>query len=496
MKTDAQLIEDDLRRGCETREVEFKSWMNIADGPPAIKIVRSIAAMANRGGGRIYFGVSDEGRPLPTDENFPLSMFSAEVVHRIMKRHLHPEFECEVRMVDYHDGRYPVVHVPRHGEIPVVAKSDKGDYDVFVRSTKPEVIPAQTVDQWNDLLEACMDVRARRRAEKNEEIDLIKVDQIARKVTEQLEAKLMAAVAAALAGKPPELPDWKKIATLAQDTRKDFALQVDEVQLEGDGDVLDVNKELLALMSSNNVLSAYALLTEEGRLVAVDELRPLLTAASRRMKSVAYSGWSDFLTLTSQDVSPKARQWDIEGDLFTGIEGMRLANRRVLGATLDYWRAYSDGVFSICQSYDEDHGRVMDSRGPYLTTRMTLIRTHFLLAHAHSIMEMVPTAERVAVFVEPCGLEGRPLLTGVGGDSSVLGHGVSGDRYTTRVVFTREEILNDYPATLVRLLNKASEAFTDRVEGGWFTAERVDTMFRELERMGFTMKYPQVVAQP
>lgn len=490
MKTDAQLMEDDLRRGCETREVEFKSWMNIADGPPAIKIVRSIAAMANRGGGRIYFGVSDEARPLPTDENFPLSMFSAEVVHRIMKRHLQPEFECELRIVEYQGGKYPVIHVPRHGEMPVVAKSDKGDYDVFVRSTKPEVIPAHTVDQWNELLESCMDIRAKRRAERSEEVDLIKVDQIARKVTEQIEPKLLAAVAAALAGKQPELPDWKLIALLAEDTRKDFAHQVHGVEIEGDGDDYDTSKELLALMPSNNVLSAYALLTDEGRFVAVDDLRQLLVAASRQMKSVAYSGWSDFLMLTSPEVRPRARQWDIGGDLFTGIEGMRVANRTVLGATLDYWRAYSNGVFSICQSYDEDHGRVTSSRGPYLTTRMTLIRTHFLLAHAHSIMQMVPRAEKVAVFVEPCGLAGRRLLSGVGGDSTVLGHGVSSDRYQTRSVFTRAELLGDYTGTLVRLLNRLSEPYADRVEGGWFTAERVAAMLGELERMGITAKVP------
>jgi hypothetical protein len=493
MKSDAQLMEDDLRRGCETREVEFKSWMNIADGLAAIKIVRSIAALANRGGGRIYFGVSDEALPLPSNGDFPLSMFSAEVVHRIMKRHLQPEFECEIRNVEYQGDRYPVIHVPSHGEMPIIAKSDKGDYDVFVRSTKPEVIPAHTVDQWTELLESCIDIRSKRHAERSEEVDLIKVDQIARKVTEQLEPKIQAAIAAMFAGKQAELPDWKLIARLSEDTRRDFADQILGVDIEGFGKENDAYKELLALIPSNNVLSAYALLTEEDRLIAVDDLRALLGNASRHMKSVAYAGWSDFVTLTTAEGRPRTRQWDIDNGLVTGIEGMRLENMKVFGATFDYWRVYSNGIFSICQSYDEDHGRVKSSRAPYLTVRMILIRTHFLLAHAHFAMEMVPHAEKIAIVVEPCGLANRLLLSGVTDDARILGHGVSSDRFQTRIVFSRVELLGDYTGTLVRLLNKLSEPYG--VEDGYFTTQRVTDMMYELERMGITAKIPTGVVR-
>lgn len=487
MKTESQQMEEDLRRG-ETREVEFKSWLNVVDPAHSRKIMRSIAAMANRGGGRIYFGVDDDGTPLPPDEQFPRALFTAEPFHRMMKKFVHPELECEVRWVTISAGTYPVLYVPSHGEIPVTAQSDNGDQQVYVRGNRPEVMLASTPSQWEELFASVMRVRDKRRAEDAEEVEFIKVEQISAGVAAKLDNRFTSALAAALSGRKVELPDWTLIKALAEDVRSDFSAQIASVDLEGND--VDLTTKALGLMPLNNSLQAYALLDEDGNLIAPPNLMGQLRSASRQMRSIAYDGYSDFITLTDPAVAPRGRQIDIAGHQYTAIEGARADRRQVIGATVEYWRAYRNGVFVICKSYDEDLDRVRSDRRPYLTTIMTLMRTHGILSHAFLMAYGNPSVDKIALLFDPCGLAGRPLLTSPDGDHYVVGRGIVSDRFGIQVLISKGELFDDYLGTLSNVLKEVSEPFSDLYGGNWFTRDRVAAMFNDLENRGITMKAP------
>lgn len=470
MLTSAEQMAQDLAGG-ETRQVEFKRWMDITKGDGAQKIARSISALSNSGGGRLYFGVDDDGTAMPSSVDFPLEMFSQEVIHRLLKRHV-GELECQVIMTDFQGSQYPMVRIPRHGEVPWIAPDQHGNaVGVYIRSIKPETVLVSSRQQWEELLDSLMEVREQKSVRRLEDGIVARTQDMAGLVASELKGLLD------LRAGRSSRPDWQVIESLAKATRLEFTAQLEKIVFEGRPPEKQKMADFVKHAALNNVIDGYALLSEDGDLVHVQQLGQNLRAASNTMREVSYDGWTDFLTLSDPRVSPRSSFWNIDGYNVTGVEGIHHDQRRIFSYSLDYWRAYANGVFTTCKTFDEDVPG--DERKPkqYLATNMFFLRMHAILAHAGSISRNVPSAKKLAIFSEPIGIKNRKLHAGTGGDRQVIGPGVGSDSYPFRMVISAEELASDYIGTLAKVLNSIMEPFADRHHLAPFTTAVVQKHF-------------------
>ncbi|MDA5243099.1 ATP-binding protein [Agrobacterium tumefaciens] len=482
MLTDVEQMAQDLANG-ESRRVEFKSWMDITKGPGQQKIARSISALSNSGGGRLYFGVDDGGIALAPSSEFPLEMFSQEKVHILLRRYV-GELECQVRMTDFEGVKYPVVHIPRHGELPWIAPDQFGNAGgIYIRSIKPETVTPSTQEQWAELLESLMQVREQKAVRSLEDGIVARTQEMAGLVAEQLRGLLAAG------DSNSAKPDWNSIEALAEATREAFNRQIGKVRAkrmfgkdayEGDPGEYERDTTFIGNMAKNNTLEGYALLTADDELVMVDELQRKLRAASHTMRQVSYDGWADFLTLSDPSVSPRACFWNIDNRKLTGIEGLRHDQRKVFSHSLDYWRAYSNGVFVTCKSFDEDVPGSDEKPKRYLAASMFILRMHSILAHAGLISRQVPAVKRIAIFSEPIGVEGRKLLSGGQYDRQMIGPGVTSDRYPFRQIISASDLTDHYMATLAGVLNGVMEPFLHEQYQGFMTKSLLEKEFKRL----------------
>ncbi|MDO5897900.1 AlbA family DNA-binding domain-containing protein [Agrobacterium sp. Azo12] len=489
MLTDVEQMAQDLANG-ESRRVEFKRWMDITKGPGQQKIARSISALSNSGGGRLYFGIDDGGIALAPSSEFALEMFSQETVHILLRRYV-GELECQVRMTDFQGAVYPVVHIPRHGDIPWIAPDQHGNTGgIYIRSIKPETVTPSTPEQWAELLESLMQVREQKAVRSLEDGIVARTQEMAGLVAEQLRGLLAAADA------PPK-PDWRSIEALAEATRESFIEQIRKVsaarnfrKMDYKGDMAAYEREtqFINSMAKNNTLDGYALLTASDELVSVDELQKKLRKTSNTMREVSYDGWADFLTLGDPSVSPRACFWNIDNRKLTGIEGIRHEQRNVFSHCLDYWRAYSNGVFVTCKSFDEDVPGNDAKPKRYLATSMFVLRMHSILAHAGLISRQVSNVERIAIFSEPVGVEGRKLISGESYDRRVLGHGVTSDRYPSRKIISASDLKNNYMETLANVLNGFMEPYLHQQFQGFMTKEALEGEFKRLNERLVTIR--------
>jgi hypothetical protein len=116
---------------------------------------------------------------------------------------------------------------------------------------------------------------------------------------------------------------------------------------------------------------------------------------------------------------------------------------------------------------------------------------HCLLAHAAITTANVPDAEKIALVTDHRGLKDRILGRGMDYGLRVHTHlKAVEDRYSTRLVVSRAELLEDYFGTLKRLCVPILEIW-----GGssfdpedWFTRGIVDQIVSELRREGSTVR--------
>lgn len=154
----------------ETLENEYKNWVDLQDPFVRAKIARHLAALANNGSGYLIFGFKDDkGNLTSEEENRPSSInnYSQDTFTDIVKRYLQPVFQCDVEFVADRNGKkFPVVRVPSHGGVPIIAKAD-GPQDpkgkpqgilvgkYYIRKPGPESAPISDPQEWSDLIRRC-----------------------------------------------------------------------------------------------------------------------------------------------------------------------------------------------------------------------------------------------------------------------------------------------------------------------------------------------------
>lgn len=490
--TDVQQMEEDLRHRSEKLNVEFKAWMDIskANKDGQAKIARHIAAIANSGGGRLYFGIDDGGNAEPRSEAFPHEHYRSDAVHNLLKTRLVPALQCEVRFTEFTNGvTYPVVHIPSHGATPIGAKDESSFIHVYIRSVGPESVKISSYQEWDTILKRCMRFRDVEAVQTREEDELTRTQAMTKAITESVTASVLKILAENLGLAPAAKPDvdWTTIDALAESARWEFVSQIGALDFgttETDQQVREI--------ASKHVTSGYALLDAANNFLTLERPHKLLKTASEEMSHVASFGWHDFIVLTNSDVSPRSRLWNIGGKDVAGVEGMRVDSRTVYFGEYDYWRAYGNSVFVTAKSYREDYHRLKGGVDhPFLTSVNIFIRMHCLLAHAAITTANVPDAEKIALITDHRGLKDRILGKGMDYGLRVHSHlRAVDDRHLARLVVNRSELLDDYFGTLKRLCVLILEFW-----GGssfdpedWFTRENIEQIISRLRREGSAIR--------
>lgn len=493
--TDIDQMEQDLRHRSEKLHVEFKAWMDISksnkDGQG--KIARHVAAMANHGGGRLYFGVTDDGEPMPPSDYWGLDHYKSDAIHNLLKTRLEPPIQCEVRFTEYTNGvTYPVVHVPPHGVMPIMAKDENSFFQVYIRSVGPESKKIETPLQWDTLLKRCVRHRDREAVQEAEEDHLSRTQAMTKAITESVTDAVLKALASSATSKVLENPepDWNLIDALSEATRQDFVDQIKALRLGS-----SESDQQIGTIDQNHVVLGYALLADDFSQVTLESPHKLLRTVSDGMQNLAHFGWHHFIVFPNSDAAPRSRLWSIAGRDFTGVEGLRIDDRGVYFGSFDYWRAYGNSVFVICKSYKEDYNRLRHkTKNPFLTSTQVFMRLHSLLVHARLTIEQIPSAVNVAIFTDHRGLEGR--LLGRDFDYGLRVHcglQAASDRFPTRLLVNRSELIGDYFGTLRRLVVPFLQLW-----GGtgsfdpddWFTKRNVDHIIDTLSKEGSSVSLP------
>jgi hypothetical protein len=225
-------------------------------------------------------------------------------------------------------------------------------------------------------------------------------------------------------------------------------------------------------MADNFAVLGYALLGEDGELLQLDNLRSLNARADVGMHQYAHYGWSSFLPLHVPERAPQMRTETLLNEHRSYLEGMRIANSAVLGATFDYWRMYDNGVCCFAESYRDDYRGRSDRMG----VALALIKLHSILAHARLVGQEMPAIAKVVIHMEWIGLAGRYLMWDR--DEPVGPMRPADDRFAKTTVLDWAELRDDYFAALVKISMPFFNLWTDLTP--WFVRERVERMFASM----------------
>lgn len=172
MDLDQTRIQELIDRPSESLTVEIKTWIDPDQAEGQAKIVRSVLALRNHGGGYLVVGFDDKTYEpnlvdAPTDVR---ARFHPDKVQALINRYASEPFEVGVGFGERDGTTFPVLVVPTGVRTPVAAKADLivGDRkqvatdDVYVRTLRSNNTPSTAKASWKDwgaLVDVCFDNR-------------------------------------------------------------------------------------------------------------------------------------------------------------------------------------------------------------------------------------------------------------------------------------------------------------------------------------------------
>jgi hypothetical protein len=172
MEIDSSRVQDLVNRPNESLSVELKRWIDPASLEGMSKIVRTVLALRNHGGGYLIVGFDNETLQPDVENMLPdvQSAFHIDKIQGLISRFSSESFEIAIEFPEREGKVYPVIVVPPGVKTPVASKSDirNGDTklvstdDVYVRSLRANNTPSTTKARWKDwptIVEVCFDNR-------------------------------------------------------------------------------------------------------------------------------------------------------------------------------------------------------------------------------------------------------------------------------------------------------------------------------------------------
>lgn len=172
MEIDSSRILDLVTNPREGLSVELKRWLDPDSSKDIAKIVRTVLAMRNFGGGYLVIGF-DNNTALPDIEHAPddaRSLFHIDKIQGLITRFASEPFEILVEFPERDGQAYPVIVVPQGVRTPVASKSDlQGDAgklistdDVYTRTLRANNTPSTAKTSWKDwttIFDVCFENR-------------------------------------------------------------------------------------------------------------------------------------------------------------------------------------------------------------------------------------------------------------------------------------------------------------------------------------------------
>ncbi|WP_316252033.1 ATP-binding protein [Paraburkholderia sp. 31.1] len=146
----------------ESYAVEVKRWFDPTQPEGQAKLIKTLIALRNNGGGRFVIGFDDETmRPVPFAGQQPVrAVFVQDEIQALVSRFASEPFEITVQYVDHEGEEFPVICVPAGVRTPVATKSELKDannqkalvpiHAVFVRTLSSNNTVSTAHAQWRD----------------------------------------------------------------------------------------------------------------------------------------------------------------------------------------------------------------------------------------------------------------------------------------------------------------------------------------------------------
>lgn len=314
-------LDDLINEPRETLDIEVKEWLNLSDNSHRAALAKEIIALANHGGGFLLIGFSEQsdGSFIPhSDRPKNLDSWSQDSIHGIIGKYIDPAIQCRV----VHHSKpgseaYPVIVVPGGHRVPVRAKAGSPDqriipHRIYIRRAGPSSEEPRTAEEWDRLLERCLQ---NRRSELLEAMRLI----------------MSGVIPGSGNSKQSRIADLREFSNQASTRWND----------------------LIAPLSSNappKFQNGYydASFAIDGQF----ERPSLLELKNTILREVRnHSGWPPFLTISRAPYFPKPIDGVVE--CWMGPDDDGTYDRP---AHHDFWRISPEGLFFTRRGYPEDGG--------------------------------------------------------------------------------------------------------------------------------------------
>jgi hypothetical protein len=412
----------------EALDVEVKEWLDLSDPDQKASLAREIIALANHGGGYVVIGfreLADGSFQAATPRPPELNAWTQDAIQSVVAKYIDPNIQCRVvhQAASRAEERYPIIVVPGGHRVPIRAKSGSPNgkklvpHRVYIRRAGPNSEEPKTAEEWDRLLERCLQNR---------------------------QAELLAAMRSIMAGIIPSAPQ-------EMSSQLECLLEFGEAAVHRwEAKVGGLPANVPPRFPNGHYEVAIAIDGNFKRL-SLAELRDTIATAVRN-----HSGWPPFLTLTREPFSPKPVNGAVEF-----WRGPETDGSYEVPAHHDFWRISPEGLLFTLRGYQEDGGYQGMEPGRFFDITSPTRRVGEAILEALYIATALEAID--ANLIIKCrwvGLSGRVLISRGNPNRMLSGnYHAEQDTYEARVTVALHSLPDALPEVVFTILAPLYELF-------------------------------------
>lgn len=436
-------LQDLVAKPAEQEWLELKCWIDLTDHVCRAGIARHLAAIANFGGGYIVFGFEDDGTRCAAMKDVR-KLYGHDVIAGIVDRYLQPKFQSDVSFQTFTGVEHPIIWIPSHGPTPVVSKADgpkdaKGKTlgirsgQVYIRTPKPESVPATTPEHWDKLIQRC--VVARR---------------------DELVGMFSSIVSGGAAVAKPETPT-ERVRLNAWHVATQAAFQQEVRKLE---------PQPRLRLQGNFVQFSYMIQSRSNAQIPAGQLLKIIEKVNNAVRDTVRYGWSMFYPFTRPEISPNfMTDPAVDGGDTEFLQASLLQN----GETnhLDFWRVSQDGRASLVRTFHEDRfekrPRDVADGAKWFDPWLHVRDITEIVRHARAMSEELTDVVDICFQLEWMGLKSR-VVASLNSERYSDSHSLTSqaDERIVYSCFAQAEVIGHLPAVVSSLYAPVDRLFNPR----------------------------------
>lgn len=360
----------------EELDVEYKDWLDLATKEGKAKLAKAAIALANHGGGFVVLGFAEQGPELQSQARpQSIPVITQDSVNDAIRRYATPEFHCRMDKAKHPstNEEHPIIVVPSDLTVPVMSKRECPDVIAlnrcYIRKPGPRSEEPQTSEEWQKLLDRC--IQARRE-------------------------DMLEAIRTILSGRvEPQNPETKVLGGL-----QTYCIQARERWEEL---VASQPKGSPARFPHGYYEMGFSLVGAQP-VNRPAEVRDRLTLARR----IKLTGWSTFLEMSTPGWAPYVHEKFVEAWIGRPVRPDWMERNP---ARCDFWRASMDGNLYTIRGYKE---KAQFRVGTTFDVNLPVWRIAEGLLFANRFGETFDGVEEIAIQCRFTELNGRRLTCAKG----------------------------------------------------------------------------------